>query len=218
MADAQSIRRRSDFKDLTGMTFGRWTVLNLAATNTRQAYWHCRCSCGVERECRGDQLKAGTSVSCGCYMVECRTTHGKSLTPTYYTWKSVLARCTNPKSTFFHRYGGRGITVCERWMKFDNFIADMGERPAGKNLDRENNNGNYEPGNCRWATQKQQCLNKCNNRIIEIDGVSKSVPEWCKHFGVALTTAYSRLYLLKWDEVLAVSTPSTIVRHRHSAP
>lgn len=212
MADAQSRKRRRDFKDLTGQKFGRWTVLEQSPSDSKKSHWLCRCECGVVQVCRGDILSGGGSRSCGCFNSDSKRTHGMSQSGTYFTWKSMIARCYNPKHGHFDRYGGRGITVCDEWKTFDGFLESMGVRPEGKTLDREHNDGNYEPGNCRWVTWDIQGGNKSTCIHITIDGVTRPFAEWCNHFGVAIGTARSRIYLLKWDVVRAVSTPPTIVR------
>lgn len=154
--------------DLADRAFGRLTAVR--ATERRdasgRAYWLCRCECGKEREALGRDLRCGRTTSCGCKKSErARTaaqTHGRAGTPEYRSWQSMLTRCTNPSYHRFDRYGGRGITVCAAWANsFERFMADMGQRPAGTTLDRfPNNDGNYEPGNCRWATPAQQRQNR----------------------------------------------------------
>lgn len=155
------------FKDLTGQVFGRLTVLEVAFRKSGKQYWLCRCECGKELATRGTSLVLGIARSCGCLKIDMLAsqakTHGHSgqgPSPTYITWRGMKTRCNNPKHRRYSDYGGRGIKVCERWMDFNNFLADMGERPEGLTLDRIDPNGNYEPGNCRWATDSVQQTNK----------------------------------------------------------
>jgi hypothetical protein len=148
--------------DLTGKRFGRWLVLALHPGRSRfgeGARWHCRCDCGGERIVRGFSLRSGRSKSCGCFS-RFTTRHGLSRTRTYRVWQGIKQRCFNPQAKHYSYYGGRGITVCERWLIFENFYADMGDPPPGLSLDRIDNNGNYEPGNCRWATAAEQLANR----------------------------------------------------------
>jgi hypothetical protein len=163
--------------DLTGKQFGYWTVLHRGHTVIHSTgsivFWTCRCVCGLEKDVPGGHLRRShkPSKSCGCMQRElcsnAKTRHGharhrtKSITGTYWSWQAMNARVRNPSSTSFKNYGGRGITICERWELFENFLADMGSRPDGLSLDRyPNPDGNYEPGNCRWATRQEQQKNK----------------------------------------------------------
>lgn len=131
------------------------------------------------------------------YSKKAKRRHGMSDTPSYSSWSSMIGRCTNPKCVAFPDYGGRGIEVCDRWMDFESFLEDMGERPAGLTLDRINNNGNYEPGNCRWATRKQQHNNRRANRLLSLNGETMTVAEWSEKLEIPLPGLHARLHR-KW--------------------
>lgn len=156
--------------DLTGQRFSRMTVLRRAPNRGHHVYWVCCCDCGNLREVAGEHLKSGRTASCGCLKIErtiaANTRHGHARattvgqSPTYRSWGDMIKRTTNPRTRRWSDYGGRGITVCDRWRSFVNFLTDMGERPSGLTLDRIDNDGNYEPGNCRWATPTQQAQNR----------------------------------------------------------
>lgn len=176
--------------DITGKKFGRWSVIRIDSKSTRPKKFICKCDCGNFKSVSGKYLRDGISKSCGCLMRELISKrnfkHGharnrsKSVTAIYRTWASMIQRCCSKEADQYHNYGGRGITVCERWLVFKNFLADMGERPNGKTIDRKDVNGNYCRDNCRWATSKEQGRNKRNTIKIELNGVVKSIEEWAE--------------------------------------
>lgn len=132
--------------------------------------------------------------------------HGKSYSSTYRIWASMIARCTNPSSHAFASYGGRGITVCERWRSFPSFYKDMGDRPDGKSLERRENNGEYSPENCFWADRKTQNRNKRNNHLITLDGETCTIAEWAERCGLKYGTVHQRIRK-GWAPEAAIRTP-----------
>jgi hypothetical protein len=186
--------------ELTGQIFGRYTVIDRATpTRNRVPRWRCRCECGTVRSVVQHGLVSGATRSCGCLareLVGARVlTHGRTHTPEYESWAQMRHRCSNPNHHAFARYGGRGIRVCARWDSFEIFLADMGQRPSPKHsLDRVDNDGNYEPSNCRWATRLQQSRNSSSTRPIEWRGVRRPVSEWAETLGVTPDLLYNRLH------------------------
>lgn len=158
-------------KNIIGKKFGKLTALHCSneRSNKGEILWLFKCDCGNEVLRNGTSVRKGNTLSCGC-LIGAKRTHGMTKSNTYRIWVDIKTRCSNKKNRAYKNYGGRGIKVCKRWMKFENFIEDMGERPKGLSIDRTNNNGNYEPNNCRWATMKEQQNNRRNNRLITYKG------------------------------------------------
>ncbi len=201
--------------DLSGKKMGLLTVLGRGKLGKAgQPYWKCVCECGRVTEVRGDSLRSGHTVSCGCMLSAAHVTHGHAArrdgkpSREYLMWRSMLSRCTCKSSRIYHRYGGRGITVCDRWLKFENFIADIGVRPSDSHsLDRIDNNGPYSPENCRWATRREQALNTRRNVVLTVGGVSKPVSEWGEIMGLGRGVIAGRIKM-GWPADKAVLTPS----------
>lgn len=191
--------------DLTGMTFGRLTVIGTCGKRGRNYYWNCICSCGRSHVAKGGSLGEGSISSCGCLKKEGLTTHGLSYSRVYKIWRGILNRCKNPNDCNYHRYGAIGINVCERWLKFENFFADMGHN-NGLQIDRIDNDLGYEPGNCRWATRKENMRNRSNNRMLAFRGETKCVSEWEEIVGLRHGTVNERMRL-GWTADRALTTP-----------
>lgn len=207
----------SNFKNIRGMKFGRLKVLDRDGSNHNgQALWKCICDCGEIKSVLGKYLRSGHSRSCGCLMKEVqkrgRFKHGfaprKKQHYLYGTWGKMIYRCHVPTSSDYQLYGGRGIKVCERWRNsFPNFLQDMGDRPIGTSLDRIDRNGNYEPSNCRWATDLIQGNNKRNNVSIEHGGKTKNLSEWAREIGISPSSLWARINRHGWSLEKALTTP-----------
>lgn len=192
-----TIRERG-VKDITGQKFNSLTAVRWLRNTRYGAEWLCLCDCGTEREVRASNLRSGAVKSCGCKMRsrlrELRTTHGMSRTPEWNSWEAMLKRCRESAHKHFHRYGGRGISVCDRWLSFENFYADMGPRPSPQHsIDRIDNDGNYEPANCRWATAVDQQNNRSTNIVLSLNGRSQSVALWARELGIPENTLRARV-------------------------
>lgn len=190
----------SVFIDLVGQKFGRLTVVERAKNNKGgSARWLCQCKCDKRVVVQASNLKNKNTQSCGCLQKEMayksNYVHGccDKNNPTYQTWQQMVQRCTNPNNKSYKNYGSRGIHVCEAWLKFENFLQDMGKHPKGMTLDRVDNDGNYCKENCRWTTYKQQNRNYRRNILIKINDETKCLMEWCERYGLKYQTIYMRL-------------------------
>ena len=177
--------------DHTGQRFGRLTVRYLAPRDqwrSRNALWWCVCDCGKERAVPGDALRSGATTSCGCWSRERSTSHGMCRTSEYMIWKNIKKRCGNRNSKHYVNYGGRGITVCDRWLSsFNSFFADIGPRPGPEySIDRIDNAKGYSPENCRWATATQQSRNRRNNVFVVFNGRRMCLTEAAEAAGLPI--------------------------------
>lgn len=182
-------------QDVVGQRFGRLVVVCRANSRSEQRpRWLCRCDCANEKIIRGSHLRDGLIESCGCRLAEIRITHGASHTREYGIWENMKQRCTNPKSSRYDRYGGRGIKMCATWANsFEAFLRDMGACPEGHSVDRIDNDGDYEPGNCRWAPPDVQRNNRSDNRYVVLNGQRMTITQASKHVGLPPPVVFYRL-------------------------
>jgi hypothetical protein len=209
---------------ISGQRFGRLVAIcktqRPASISDTAAYWLFRCDCGTERVIRAKDVRTGKTQSCGCYHAEIaaqrKLKHGhtrrlgdkRAHSPEYLVWNGMWARCTNRSSVGYAKYGARGITVCERWRDFGAFYADMGPRPSSDHsIDRIDNDGHYEPSNCRWATKEQQSNNQRRIERFTVRGVTGSLSQLARKFGVPGGIARQRIAKFGWTVEDAVTTP-----------
>jgi hypothetical protein len=202
-------------KDISGQRYGRLLILREAGSrHNGRITWLAVCDCGQEKVTTLLNLSNGTR-SCGCLLAESRSkngelgsrrTHGLTGTKAFRAWVGMRDRCSNPNAEFYADYGGRGIAICERWQSVENFVSDMGDPPAGMSLDRIDVNGNYEPGNCRWATATEQNRNRRNNVLFTFDGETRCLAEWAEKAGLREDTLRARLIVRKWPIERALTT------------
>lgn len=192
--------------NITGMTFGYLTaIVPVGFTTQQRLTWKCVCKCGNHCIRSAPQLrKKGSTPSCGCKFREKRG--GKRDFKSYQVWRSMIQRCRDKD---YPNYGERGIKVCKRWLIFENFFEDMGEKPDGMSIDRIDNNGNYEPSNCRWATSKQQTRNYRRNHFITYKGKTMCIKEWSEKLGIDARLVYGRLSK-GWGPISSLTTPISI--------
>lgn len=190
-----------------GLCFGRWEITVI--TDTRSDRCLCRCSCGTVREVSANSLRRGTTKSCGCLRKERRTSHGRARSSEYRAWSDMKQRCLNPKHRHYVSYGGRGISVCQRWLdSFDNFLEDVGCKPSSRvSLERVDNSRGYEPKNTAWASQKKQARNTRNNKMVTFGNETLCVAEWAERLALPHATVYARLFKYRWPLVRALTAP-----------
>lgn len=213
----RGIFRKNEASRLIGVSFGRLTIIKraddrIAPGNKLKAMAICRCECGNEKAIAVESLRRGHTKSCGCIQREAAGmisfSHGHATrkygkSPTYSVWSRMNDRCYNQNHRHYPYYGGRGISICERWRGesgFNNFLLDMGERPNGKTIDRIDGDGNYEPVNCRWATRKEQSNNIRTNVWLEFNGEKKTLAQWSDQTGLTgnvITRRISRGWSIK---------------------
>ena len=206
-------------KDLLNSKFGLLTVIAdegiMQKGKRRRHFWKCRCECGNEISVCQDHLVSGDTKSCGCLKhISPNRTHGDSVSDAEYhrlfnIWRHILKRCECETSEAYYNYGGRGITVCEEWHDYMTFKAWALANGYSHDLsiDRINVNGNYEPGNCRWADRIVQANNKRNNRYYEKDGERKTITEWARIYNISPHTVRTRINRDKWNIETALTTP-----------
>jgi len=207
-------------RDLIGKRFGRLLVLSLSYTD-KQAYWFCRCDCGNNKTVAAYSLGRFTK-SCGCFGKDnpSRFVHGDHKSTEYKTWSRIKRRCLNKNDPDYIDYGGRGITICDRWMQsYKNFLDDMGRKPSkSHSIERVDVNAGYSPDNCKWATDLEQARNKRTSINIEFKGETKPLKEWCTILGLKYTIVYQRIKVRNWPINLALThVPSELEIRKKSS-
>ena len=200
--------------DVRGVRFGRLVVVDrLPAEKARsKVRWLCRCDCGMTSVTTVDQLQSGQTQSCGCLhregLAKRNRIHGHGKPGAYGVWANMLQRCGNPNATGFTRYGGRGIKVCDRWTKFADFYADMGDRPVGSSIERIDNEIGYCIENCKWATTGEQARNTRRTLKYELDGRVQCLTDWANAYGLKVSTLYNRVVVRGMPLSQALHAPS----------
>lgn len=213
--------RKAIFKDLTGQKFNHLTVIRYIGRKNGRTMWHCLCDCGNEVDVDSSSLKSGNTTACGCRQSEgwgSNKTHGMSGKRIYRIWMGIKNRCYYEKNKYYSNYGGRGIRVCDEWLEsFENFYKWAIENGYAKNLtiDRIDNDGNYEPSNCRWVTRIEQMNNTRRNRMIEYNGERKSVTEFAREFEISPELVHGRLNR-GWSVKDALTIPKGAVQNYDS--
>ena len=201
--------------DISNQRFGKLLVVKKAYYQNKKVYWQCLCDCGKITYVHTSNLKCKRIRSCGCLKVEelvnRSTKHNQRHTKLYEVWKTIKQRCLNPKNVSYHNYGGRGITICDDWKNdyfcFYEWSINNGYK-EGLSIDRINNNGNYEPNNCRWTTRIVQNNNTRANNYITINNETKTLAEWCRHYNISYSLVRQRYKRYNWDIIKALTTPT----------
>lgn len=191
------------WKDITGNQFKFLSVLGYLG----KGKWHCKCECGNVKIVSTAKLNNGHVKSCGCLAKTNAVKHNAIGTREYITWTNIKARCTNPNNNSYHNYGGRGITVCDKWLEsFENFYEDMGNCPKGFSIERVNNNKGYNKNNCIWASSKTQSMNRRSNFIVNYKGEEKPLKQWCEDLNLEYKKVFARIKQLGWtiDKALSI--------------
>jgi hypothetical protein len=197
--------------DMVGKRFGRMMPILDCGKNSRGMYQYlCVCDCGESKVVAGIYLRNGGSQSCGCFQRESTSarkgnqSHGKARTSVYISWQSMKTRCTNSSHKHYHRYGGRGISYDPRWETFENFYADMGDKPKGYTLERIDNSKGYSKDNCKWASRKEQLRNTISTVLLTYKGKTQCMLDWSKETGISYATIRSKLKLgWRADQIFA---------------
>lgn len=203
-------------KDYVGKKYGRLTLTDSFSRNNKSVlYFVCKCDCGNTKKVKLDNLKTNLTTSCGCYAKEqaaiAKTTHGNSKHPLYTKRRNIIDRCYNINHISYTNYGGRGITVCKEWLddfnSFYKWAIDVGWQ-EGLDIDRIDNNGNYEPSNCHFVKPHINALNKRTTKMVEFKGVTKPLLTWCEELNMNYKTVFRRITSLKWSVEKAFLTKS----------
>ncbi len=201
-------------RNLSGQKFTNFSIISFSHISKNHSYYLCQCNCGTKKIIEVSSINKKYPKSCGCLPNKRNTTHGMLNTPIYRSWQSMIQRCVNPNNDRYAQYGGRGIKVYSRWRNnFFNFLNDMGDRPKGTSLDRIDNDGNYTPVNCRWATPLEQQNNMKSNIRVSIGGTTHSIAQWARIKRINAHTIRCRIRR-GWPSIKAVLEPIGIYKRK----
>lgn len=192
--------------DITGQKFGKLTVIKFNKIVNHNPHWLCKCNCGNIKSVQRGCLISGQTRSCGCLRKERKLTLGGKHASLYRVWHGMKQRCNNKQCYQYKDWGGRGIKICTRWLNFENFYNDVGDKPKELSLDRIDNDGNYCKENCRWATRKDQQRNTRNNYLITYKGKTKCLAEWSEILEINRGTLWCRINIYNWSIKRAFTT------------